>query len=80
MAPTAELVAGDSDMADTGQQIAERPIQQAPQWLLDRMTPTAQLTAAREEALRGLDGDPTARVQPLDGVDALFDADDRGAA
>jgi hypothetical protein len=68
-------------MAEKGQPTVERPIEQAPEWLRDLMTPTGELAALREEALRYLAGDRTARVKPLENVDTLFDdAGGRGAA
>ncbi len=66
-------------MANPAQPAGERPIEQAPEWVRARMTPTEQLVEAHEEAQRFLAGEPTARVAPVGDIDELFDSD-RGAA
>ena len=66
-------------MAEMAQPMVERPIDQAPEWVHGIMTPTAELTAAHEEARRYLAGEPTTQVKPVDDIDELFDdSDDHG--
>ena len=60
----------------------ERPIEEAPEWLREIMTPTRELTAMHEQALRYLAGDRTVPVgderslmELLDELDRPDDAD-----
>jgi hypothetical protein len=60
-----------------GIQGEEHPIEEAPEWLREIMTPTHDLTAMHERALRYLAGDRTVPVGDERGLMELLDELDR---
>jgi hypothetical protein len=53
--------------------MVNRPIELAPDWVRQLITPMAELTAAREQALRFLAGDTTIQARVLEDVEDVFD-------